>query len=176
ELVINFAAMDGEEVAEPMAKYYMQAWEEVGLNVQLLDGRLQEFNSFYERVGKEGKDDEEIDIFAGAWGVASDVDPRGLYGKDALFNFSRFASEKNDELLAKGVSEEAFDTDYREEVYDEWQEYMIEEVPVFPTLYRSEIIPVNKRVQNYSIDDGENVYLYELEVTEDEPIKASDVE
>src|SRR5699024_133265 len=57
QLVINFASMDGGDVAEPMAKYYMQAWADVGLKVELLDGRLQEFNSFYERVGETGDDD-----------------------------------------------------------------------------------------------------------------------
>src|SRR5699024_7636978 len=52
ELIINFASMEGGDTAEPLAKYYMQAWEEVGLNVQLLDGRLQEFEVFYDRVGE----------------------------------------------------------------------------------------------------------------------------
>src|SRR5699024_5486272 len=176
QLVINFASMDGGDVAEPMAKYYMQAWADVGLKVELLDGRLQEFNSFYERVGETGDDDPEIDIFAGAWGVASDVDPRGLYGRNAIFNFPRYASEKNDELLEKGVSEEAFDTDYRIDVYNEWQEFMVEEVPVFPTLYRSEIVPVNNRVLNYSIDDDEDLYRYEIELSEEEPITAEEAE
>src|SRR5699024_9001132 len=63
ELVINFASMSGGDTAEPIAKYYMQAWEEVGLNVELLDGRLQEFNTFYDRVEE---DDPDIDIYQGA--------------------------------------------------------------------------------------------------------------
>src|SRR5699024_1479522 len=46
ELVINFASMSGGEVAEPIAEYYMQSWRNIGLNVQLLEGRLHEFNSF----------------------------------------------------------------------------------------------------------------------------------
>ncbi|HLR01256.1 MAG TPA: oligopeptide ABC transporter substrate-binding protein [Virgibacillus sp.] len=176
ELVINFAFMEGDDVAEPMAKYYMQAWEEVGLKVELLDGRLQEFNTFYERVGETGDDDEEVDVYAGAWGVASDVDPRGLYGRDAIFNFPRYATDENDELLEEGVSEDSFDVDHREEVYNDWQELMVDEVPVFPTLYRSEIIPVNNRVLNYSIDDDEDLYRYEIELSEEEPITAEEAE
>ncbi|MYL60317.1 oligopeptide ABC transporter substrate-binding protein, partial [Virgibacillus halodenitrificans] len=125
ELVINFASMSGGDTAEPLANYYIQSWKEVGLNVQLLDGRLQEFNTFYDRVGQNGDDDPAVDIYQGAWGVGIDVDPRGLYGRDALFNFTRYASEKNDELLAKGVSAEAFDKDYRKKVYDEWQQLMV---------------------------------------------------
>ena len=171
KLVINFASMDGGDTAEPLAQYYIQAWKEVGLNVQLLDGRLQEFQTFYERVGNEGNDDPEVDVYQGAWGVASDVDPSGLYGPEAIFNFPRYQSDKNDELLAKGLSEEAFDEKYRQEAYKEWQEFMVEEIPVFPTLYRAEIVPVNKRVTNYSIDKASDLRLYQMGVTEEEPVK-----
>lgn len=170
-LVINFASMSGGDTAEPLAKYYIQAWKEVGLNVELLDGRLQEFNSFYDRVGQSGDDDPAVDVYAAAWGVGIDVDPTGLYGPDALFNFTRYQSDKNDELLAKGVSQDAFDVDYRKEVYNEWQQFMVDEVPVFPTLYRSILVPVNNRVQNYSIKEGWAA-LHELAVTQEEALKA----
>ncbi|SEQ21078.1 oligopeptide ABC transporter substrate-binding protein [Piscibacillus halophilus] len=167
ELVINFATMSGGDVAQPLANYYMQSWERVGLNVELVDGRLLEFNSFYDRVGQRGEDDPEIDIYQGAWSVGYDVDPTGLYGKEALFNFPRYESEKNDELLAEGVSEEAFDTEYRKEVYSEWQEFMVEEIPVFPTLYRSIVVPANERVVNWDITvEGTNTRYSEVGVTE----------
>jgi peptide/nickel transport system substrate-binding protein len=172
KLVINYAAMSGSDVAEPMAQYYMQAWKNVGLNVQLLDGRLQEFNTFYDRVGQAGEDDPAVDVYAGAWGVGSDVNPYGLYGPDQMFNFPRYESEKNSELLAKGVSMEAFDVDYRKQVYKEWQQLMTEEIPVFPTLYALEIVPVNKRVVNYSVDRDSDLRLYQVGVTQEEPVKA----
>lgn len=176
ELVINFASMSGGDTAEPLANYYIQSWEDVGLNVQLIDGRLLEFNAFYERVGEKGDDDPNIDIFQGAWGVSSDVNPYGLYGPDQLFNFSRYRSDANDELLADGISEDAFDVEYRQNVYSEWQELMAEEIPVFPTLYRAEIVPVNKRVVNYDIAQGSGVYRYEIGVTTEEPILPEDME
>lgn len=176
KLVINYASMSGGEVAEPMAQYYIQAWEAVGLKVELLDGRLQEFNSFYDRVGRYGDDDPEIDIYAGAWGVGIDVDPSGLYGQQAIYNFSRFHSEDNDRLLAAGISAEAFDVEFRKKTYNEWQQLMVDEIPAFPTLYRSTLQPVNKRVHNYAVGDGTGVYLYEIAVTQEEPIKKTDVE
>jgi len=172
ELVMNFASMSGDEVAEPLADFYIQSWEEVGLNVELLEGKLHEFNSFYERVGETGEDDPEIDIYGGAWGVGSDVDPRGLYGRDAMFNFSRYSSEENDELLADAVSEEAFDLEYRQEAYNDWQQLMLDEVPVIPTLYALEIVPVNNRVLNWTLDDAEDMYRYEVAVTQEEPMVA----
>ena len=62
------------------------------------------------------------------------------------YNYTRYASEKNDELLAAGTSEKAFDSDYRKDIYKEWQELMVEEVPVAPTVYRYKLHGVNKRV------------------------------
>lgn len=167
ELVINFASMSGGDTAEPIANYYIQAWEEVGLKVELLDGRLQEFNTFYDRVEE---DDPEIDIYQGAWQIGIDVDPRGLWGGYSVSNYTRWTSEENDALLEDGVSEEAFDIEYRQEVYNEWQEMMVEEVPVFPTVYRADLAPVNNRVLNYAIGDGTEMYKYEIEVTQEEPM------
>lgn len=167
ELVINFASMSGGDTAEPIAKYYIQAWKDVGLHVELLDGRLQEFEAFYERVGNSGNDDPKVDIYQGAWGTGDDVDPSGLYGRDALFNFSRYASEENDKLLKEGLSEKAFDMDYRKDVYKKWQELMVEEVPVFPTLFRAQLVPVNKRVANYSVaHEDREPFKYQIGVTE----------
>ena len=88
--------MSGGETAEPIAQFYMQNWADVGIKVQLLDGRLHEFNSFYDQVEA---DDPKIDIYQGAWGVGSDPNPSGLYGRTAAFNYTRYTSEKNDELL-----------------------------------------------------------------------------
>lgn len=168
ELVINFASMSGGDIAEPLARYYIQSWEEVGLNVQLVDGRLMEFNTFYDRVEA---DDPDIDIYQGAWGVGSDVDPTGLYGRNASFNYTRYASEENDRLLELGVSEEAFDYAYRQDIYSQWQALMVEEIPAFPTVYRARMVPVNNRVVNYqmSIDTDNPLYRNDIGVTQDEP-------
>ncbi|MBS3679156.1 oligopeptide ABC transporter substrate-binding protein [Ornithinibacillus massiliensis] len=171
ELVINFASMSGGDVAEPLSQYYIQSWKNVGLNVQLIDGRLLEFNSFYERVGEKGDDDPEIDIYQGAWGTGTDVNPYGLYGPDQIFNFPRYESEKSTELLLEGNSLNAFDVEYRQDIYKQWQELMVEDIPVFPTLYRAELVPVNNRVQNYTIERGSTMGLHELAVTQEEPFK-----
>ncbi|MCT1902223.1 oligopeptide ABC transporter substrate-binding protein [Oceanobacillus sojae] len=166
ELVINFASMEGGDTAEPIANYYIQAWEAVGLKVELLDGRLHEMNAFYDRVEA---DDPDIDIYQGAWSTGSDVDPSGLYGKEAPFNYSRYSSEENDSLIAEGNSEESFDIAHRQEVYKEWQELMVQDIPVFPTVYRAALEPVNERVTGYSaaLDWSE---WQEVGVTQEEPV------
>lgn len=161
--ILHFASMAGGDVAEPIAKYYIQNWADVGLKVDLTDGRLHDFNAFYELVKS---DDPKVDIFQGAWGTGSDPDPSGLYGRKALFNYSRYTSERNDALLETGTSKQAFDTEKRREIYKEWQALMVEDVPLVPTLYRYELIGVNTRVVNYSIDpNSENRHVWKWGVS-----------
>ncbi|GGJ28769.1 oligopeptide ABC transporter substrate-binding protein [Paenibacillus hunanensis] len=171
KLVINFASMSGDSVAEPLAQFYIQNWKDVGLNVQLLDGRLQEFNSFYDRIEK---DDPDVDIYSAAWGTGTDVNPAGLYGRTAQFDYSRYTSEENDKLLKEGVSEKAFDNAYRKDVYKQWQELMIEDAPVIPTLYRYGLTAINKRIKNFDISYGSGYggdALAGIELTSETPIK-----
>ncbi|MDX8046664.1 oligopeptide ABC transporter substrate-binding protein [Gracilibacillus sp. S3-1-1] len=166
ELVMNFASMSGGDTAEPLVQYYIQAWEEIGLNVQMLEGRLHEPNSFYDRIRA---DDEDIDVFQAAWGTGIDVDPSGLYGEKAFYNYTRWVNEENNELLAKGLSEDAFDDDKRIDIYNDWQQLMVDEVPVLPTLYRAILVPVNNRVQNFAVGDGTGYYRYQVGVSAEEP-------
>lgn len=153
ELVINFASMSGGETAEPIVEYYMQSWERVGLKVELLEGRLHEFNSFYDRVEA---DDPEIDIYQGAWGTGFDPTPEGLYGRLAPYNYTRWATEENDEYMEAMTSTDGFDLEWRQEQFKEWQEYFMDELPIIPTLFRKAVTPVNNRVGAYDITVGEN--------------------
>jgi peptide/nickel transport system substrate-binding protein len=165
ELKINFISMTGGDIAEPLAQYYVQSWKAIGLNVTL---EMVEFNTFYDRIGQNGEDDPTVDVYQGAWGVGIDVDPSGLYGKDAIYNFPRYSSAENDRLLAEGISEAAFDVDKRKEIYKEWQQFMVDEIPVFPTLYRAVIVPVNNRVLNYwAVGDGVGIYYNDIAVSAD---------
>jgi len=163
EFVLNFVSMNSDEASEPIAKYYIQNWADVGIRVELLDGRLHEFNAFYKMIEN---DNPKVDLYQGAWSTGSDPDPEGLYGRTALYNYTRYTSRKNDELLVAGTSEKAFDSAYRKDIYNQWQALMVEDVPVAPTVYRYGLTAVNKRVANYSVDPGSDLYLYEMGVTE----------
>ena len=164
-LEIQMASMSGGDVAEPLTNYYIQSWREVGLNVVKTDGRLIEFNTFYDMVEN---DDEGIDIYQGAWGVGTDVDPGGLYGPEAPFNYPRYETEESTELIKRGNSEEALDTDTRTEIYHEWQELMAEDIPVAPTLYRAYVMPVSEDVTGWSEAYGfdEDYGLWQVGLTE----------
>lgn len=168
-LQINFASMEGGETAEPIAQYYIQAWNEVGLDVQLTDGRLLEFNSFYDRIEA---DDENIDIYQAAWGTGTDPAPNGLYARNAAFNYTRWATEENDQFMADFTSSEAFDEEFQRNTFVEWQKYFSEEAPVIPTLFRQQVMPVNNRVKHfdYAHNPADDFGWHTVEVTADAPV------
>ena len=165
---INFASMSGGATAEPIAQYYMQQWKSIGLDVQLTNGRLIEINSFYEKVQA---DDPEIDVYQAAWGTGSNPNPTVFYGRNAAFNFPRYATPELDAILAKINSVEAVDKDYRSKAYKEFANYMFENVPVVPTLFRKSIVAVNNRVKKWDITPGSVFTVKDVELTAPEPIK-----
>ena len=78
EFKLNLLAMSGSDTSEPLAKLFIQSWKDIGVKVELVDGRLHELNSFYKMVEE---DDPKVDLFSAAWGVGSDPDPSGVWGK-----------------------------------------------------------------------------------------------
>ena len=169
-LKINFAMMSGSEISEPLSQYYLQQWKEIGLDVALVDGRLIEFNNFYERVET---DDPAIDCYSAAWGLASDPNPSGFYGKNTNSNYPRYTSEKLQASLDKISSEEALDPAKMKEFYDEFQQIAFEEVPFIPFLNRVDFLPVNNRVKNYDFAWDTKFDWSNIELTAAEPIKST---
>lgn len=168
KFAINLAGMSGSDTDEAIVEYYRQNWKEVGLDVQLTTGRLIEFNSFYEKVQA---DDPEIDMFMAAWGTGTNPSPLGLYGEASSFNYSRFVTPELQTLLADIDSKEAVDAGYRADAFRAWEEYMFEQATTIPMYFRTEIIPVNKRVKNYSVNYANGTELHEIELTAENPIK-----
>lgn len=166
KLEIKFASMSGGATAEPIAQYYMQEWNDIGLNVTLATGRLIEFQAFYDLIKA---DDPQIDIYQAAWGTGSDPNPTGLYGEDASFNYTRYVNEENTELLDKINSSESFDPEFKFQAFRDWQEHMFENVPVIPTLWRKEVFAVNNRVKNYDITYGTTDGWEVVELSADNP-------
>ena len=169
-LKINFAMMSGSEISEPLSQYYLQQWKEIGLDVALVDGRLLEFNNFYERVET---DDPAIDCYSAAWGLASDPNPSGFYGKSSNANYPRYTSEKIQSTLDKISSEDALDPAKMKEFYDEFQQVAFEEVPFIPFLNRVDFLPVNNRVKNYDFTWDTKFDWSKIELTAADPIKSS---
>ena len=170
---IKIAAMSGGDIAEPLVQFYIQQWKEIGIKGVLATGRLIEFNSFYDKVEA---DDPEIDVYFAAWGVGTNLSPFETAGRKSMFNYTRFASEENDKLMAEVASPKTLtDPNYKPEAYKKWQEYYINQAVEVPLTYRYQLYPVNKRVKNFDVayglqKQGKGIHLVEL--TAAEPIKS----
>ena len=170
---IKIAAMSGGDIAEPLVQFYIQQWKEIGIKGVLATGRLIEFNSFYDKVEA---DDPEIDVYFAAWGVGTNLGPYETAGRKSMFNYTRFASDENDKLMAEVASPKTLtDPNYKPEAYKKWQEYYINQAVEVPLTYRYQLYPVNKRVKNFDVaygsqKQGKGIHLVEL--TAAEPIKS----
>ena len=165
---LKFLARSSSDIAEPLWSYFVESWKQVGINVELLDGRLYDFNSYADMLRS---DDQSFDVFEVAWGTGGDPNPTGFYSKKAPFNYERWADDKNEELLDALSSDKAFDEAYRKEAFHAWQAYTNEELPAIPYLYRYGIRSVNNRVKHYDVANGSSFGIEQLELTADEPIK-----
>ncbi|MBU5980252.1 oligopeptide ABC transporter substrate-binding protein [Lactobacillus helveticus] len=156
-LTINLAAMAGNSTLEPITRNYIQQWKKIGLNVKLTTGRLIEFNSFYDKIQNDAKD---VDVFMAAWSLASEPSPNDLYNEKAPFNFTRFVTKKNTQLLGEMDSQKAFNHKYRVDKFHEWQKYMNDEAYVVPTTNNYSITAVNSKITGYSLkpSDGNSLW------------------
>ena len=170
---IKIAAMSGGDIAEPLVQFYIQQWKEIGIKGVLATGRLIEFNSFYDKVEA---DDPEIDVYFAAWGVGTNLGPYETAGRKSMFNYSRFASDENDKLMAEVTSPKTLtDPNYKPEAYKKWQEYYINQAVEVPLTYRYQLYPVNKRVKNFDVAYGNEkrgTGMHLVELTAAEPIKS----
>lgn len=147
--VVNYDGMIGSTMGTSRTQAILQNWRDVGLNVKLNGGTLKELNPFYDAVEN---DDPSVELFNGVWGLASDPDPSGLWRKDDPWNYPRWSTDRNEELIRDGVSMKSYDKEYRKQVYYEWQKYINEEVPMIFVAERVSIIPVNKRLQGVHVN------------------------
>lgn len=156
-LTINLAAMAGNSTLEPITRNYIQQWKKIGLNVKLTTGRLIEFNSFYDKIQNDAKD---VDVFMAAWSVVGEPSPNDLYNEKAPYNFTRFVTKKNTQLLAEMNSQKAFNHKYRVDKFHEWQKYMNDEAYVVPDTNSYAITAVNSKITGYSLkpSDGNSLW------------------
>lgn len=143
---ISLAAQKSTETQETLVQQYISWWKEIGLNVELFTGRTIEFNTFYDQVEAN---DAGIDMYMAAWSTGLDPNPTALWGPEAMFNYSRFVSDENTELLDAISSVESFDEKVNFENYQAWQQYAFEQAFAIPTFEREAITAVNKRVKYY---------------------------
>ena len=168
----TLAMMSGGEIAEPLAQYYIQQWKAIGLDVELLDGRLLDSKNFYNRVNG---DDPAIDFCIAGIGFGTDPQQLAIFGKNAKFNISRYISDNLEAALDATVSKDAMNEEYRVKAYKDYEKVFMEEIPAVPILNKLDILVVNKRIKKYdwrpNVDGKPNTFKWSMiEVVEPQPI------
>ena len=168
----TLAMMSGGEIAEPLAQYYIQQWRAIGLDVELLDGRLLDSKNFYNRVNG---DDPAIDFCIAGIGFGTDPQQLAIFGKNAKFNISRYISDNLEAALDATVSKDAMNEEYRVKAYKDYEKVFMEEIPAIPILNKLDILVVNKRIKKYdwrpNVDGKPNTFKWSMiEVVAPQPI------
>ena len=167
KLTFNFAIRNvGQDFDQTLADTFIKSWKEVGLDVQLVDGKLMSPKDWSQRVTA---DDPNIDIFQGAWGLGSNPNPSGLIGPTSPLNYTRYTSDTLTKNLAALNSQDMFDDEKLKAAYRKFDTDFANEVPWLPFSWATEMTWVNKRVKNLDLNKmnlGEQK-LYQLELTSD---------
>lgn len=167
----NFAIRNtGQTIDQPLADTFIQSWKEVGLDVQLVDGKLMSPKDFSERVQA---DDPNVDIFQGAWGLGTNPNPQALLGKQSQLNYQRFTSDKLNTDIDKLLSKEMFDDKKLVEAYREFDNDFATEVPWVPFSWTTKMMWVNNRVKDFDYQEYTygDLKVYQLELTAENPAK-----
>lgn len=165
---ITWAMMEGQG-ADVIAQFFMQNWADVGLKVELYNGRLTEFNAFYDAVEM---DDPAIDMYNAAWQTGFDPNPDNLWGHDSSANYTRYTSDSFDAIIKDISSDKAWDSAFLSQKYHEWQQAFFDEAPAIPTQWRVTPQAVNNRVKNYEVTSFDiKSFAHLIELTAEEPVK-----
>ncbi|MFC2949466.1 peptide-binding protein [Virgibacillus sediminis] len=143
EWVLNMDYPTGNELRERSAPLIEQQLEEVGINVNLRQPK--EMTAYVEGLTNDNTD---WDLYLIGWSLAStDPDPTGLWGTKAAYNFSRWNNPESTELLQKAMkAPEAFEQDFRKEVYAEWQALFSEDLPALLLYAQNSLWAYNDRL------------------------------
>ena len=122
-----------------IAAYLQQQYKELGIEVEV---KGLDFNAYTEEAKKMN-----FDISLGSWGGGSidpDLGPKAQLTSDGTQNRTGFKSDRVDELFKQGAVE--LDDSKRKAIYDELQQVVNDELPVFYLYSATNFSPVSKRV------------------------------
>lgn len=148
EFVVNLKHYAGTNPTfEPRTAALKGYWEKVGLKTKV---QMVEFGKFGQDLEKA---DESMEVYFRTWLQGADPDPSGLYKSNALWNESRFKSEKADKLLDDALDYNVVGNDKkkRKDLYIKWQQLMNEELPVIPIAELIDTTVVSDNVRNYEV-------------------------
>ena len=149
ELTIIWAFPTGPE-EEVIVNFYIQQWAEVGLRVELWQGRTHDQVYLWDILDFDA-DNDEIDIYTGQWAPGFNPSPAESWGH-AIWNPSRYTSPDYDDAIDRLSSYEAWDPAYMMIAYSNWQWYWYNNLPYFPQRWRIDLFAINNRVTRWDTD------------------------
>lgn len=168
-LTITLLVPAGSQTDDAIIQQYIEWWKNVGLRVELLNGRALEFNAYAEKLTKYADD---FDMWLGAFTIGYNPDPDGLYGPKARFNFGHYVNDEHTKLISQIASSESFDAAKRVELFKQWQKFVFENPFELPRFNTYSLQAVNKRVKHVNIAQGKDTGWEEVELLSETGVKA----
>lgn len=138
----------GNQLRERSAPIIEEYLEAVGINIDLRQPK--EAAAYFEDLEKNSQD---WDLYLLGWSLSSgDPSPEGLWASGDFYNYSRWHNQEADQLLKDAVKPpEAFEQDYRKEVYSKWQVKFGEDLPALILYAQNSLWAHNKRLQGVDV-------------------------
>ncbi|WP_209125777.1 peptide-binding protein [Alkalihalobacillus sp. BA299] len=148
EWTLNLDYPTGNQVRERTAPIIVENLKAVGINVNMRSPR--EASAHFELVEKNNTG---WDMYLAGWGLdTGDPDPSGIHRSTAGYNYLRWNDAHSDELLDKALkTPEAFDLEYRKQVYGEWANYFSEQLPEIPLYTANVNVVFNKKFHGWTV-------------------------
>ncbi|MBM7542066.1 ABC transporter substrate-binding protein [Amphibacillus cookii] len=142
EWILNLDYPVGNELRERSAPIIAENLEEIGIQVNLRQPK--EFTAYAEELENDNTD---WDLYLIGWSLSSsDPDPSSLWGTRSAYNYSRWNNPESDELMQDALSApDAFEQDYRADVYAEWQQLYTEDLPAVILYAQNKLYAHNDR-------------------------------
>ena len=160
-LTITLLVPVGSQTDDAVIQQYIEWWKNVGLRVELLNGRALEFNAYAEKLTKYADD---YDMWLGGFTIGYNPDPDGLYGPKARFNFGHYVNDEHTKLISEIASSESFDPAKRVELFKQWQKFVFENPFEIPRFNTYSLTAVNKRVKHVDIAQGKETGWEQVEL------------
>lgn len=147
EWVLDLAYPTGNKLRERSAPVLEENLEAVGINVNLHPPK--EFSAYLDDIFYNDTPDKKVDLYLLGWSLSSgDPDPSGLWNIEAQYNISRWNNAESDALIQKALqTPEAFDQDFRIDVYHEWQNLFATDLPAVLLYAQNKIYAFNDRLR-----------------------------
>ena len=154
-LILAFNEAGANDIVAQLA---IMDWSDVGIRVELLDGRMQEFISMTDMLTWD-TDMGEVDIYFGAWVPGFNPNPESRWG-NTQHNRTRFQTPAISQIFYNLSSPQAWDEEFRIEQYHELQRLFDHYSPIILNNWRIDIVPVNNRVIGYTTLIGDGITDY----------------